>query len=129
MTVIRRRLREDVMTQRITAIVEQGRLRPIVPLDLPEGTTVELVIVPAVPPEPPKPQRTPESVRAALAALAAIPMEPGPEFNGQDHNGEADDPLLRLAGTIESDVTDAADRHDQYLGQALADELHGRGNG
>jgi predicted DNA-binding antitoxin AbrB/MazE fold protein len=73
------------MTQRIIAVFEQGRLRPTAPLDLPEGATVELVIGPVSPPEP-KPQRTPESVRAALAALAAIPMEPGPEFNGRDHD-------------------------------------------
>ena len=77
---------EDVMTQRITAIVEQGRLRPTVPLDLPEGTEVRLVIEPAAPPEPPKPPRTPESVRAAIARIEALPMEPGPDFSGRDHD-------------------------------------------
>jgi predicted DNA-binding antitoxin AbrB/MazE fold protein len=77
---------EDVMTQRITAIVEQGRLRPTVPLDLPEGTEVRVVIEPVPSPEPAKPQRTPESVRAAIAALAALPEEPGPEFSGRDHD-------------------------------------------
>jgi len=74
------------MTHRITAVVEQGRLRPTVPLNLPEGTEVEVVIVPAAPPEPPKPQPTPESVRAAVAKIAALPMEPGPDFSGRDHD-------------------------------------------
>lgn len=116
------------MIQRITAVVEGGRLRPTVPLELPEGTKVELVISPAAPAEAPKPRRTPESVRAAIAALAALPEEPGPEFSGWEHDKVLSDPLLQLAGAIESDVTDAGERHDAYLGQTLADELHGRGN-
>lgn len=36
------------------------------------------------------------------------------------------DPLLALAGTLESDVTDVAERHDHYLGQALYAELRGQ---
>ena len=32
------------MTRRITAVVEQGRLRPTTPLDIPEGTEVEVTI-------------------------------------------------------------------------------------
>jgi predicted DNA-binding antitoxin AbrB/MazE fold protein len=74
------------MTQRITAIVEQGRLRPAVPLDLPEGTEVQVTIESAGPAGETKPQRTPESVRAAVARIAALPMEPGPEFSGRDHD-------------------------------------------
>jgi plasmid stability protein len=35
-----------------------------------------------------------------------------------------DDPLLKLAGCITSDVGDAADRHDYYIGQAIYDEMH-----
>ncbi|WP_416670486.1 hypothetical protein [Egbenema bharatensis] len=35
-----------------------------------------------------------------------------------------DDPLLQLAGCITSDVGDAADRHDYYLGKAIYDEMH-----
>lgn len=34
-----------------------------------------------------------------------------------------DDPLLQLAGCITSDVGDAADRHDYYLGKAVYDEM------
>ncbi len=35
----------------------------------------------------------------------------------------ASDPLLKWAGAFESDVPDAAERHDYYLGQALYEEL------
>ena len=31
----------------------------------------------------------------------------------------ADDPLLQLAGTLECDVKDVAERHDDYIGMSL----------
>jgi hypothetical protein len=37
-----------------------------------------------------------------------------------------DDPLLQLAGIVDSDVPDVGERHDEYIGQALYDELQGR---
>jgi predicted DNA-binding antitoxin AbrB/MazE fold protein len=74
------------MSQHITAIVEQGRLRPTVPLNLPEGAQVELVIMPAAPSPPGEGWRDPERVRATIAELAALPAEPGPEFSGRDHD-------------------------------------------
>jgi hypothetical protein len=33
------------------------------------------------------------------------------------------DPFMKWAGAFQSDVPDAADRHDYYIGQALAEEL------
>jgi predicted DNA-binding antitoxin AbrB/MazE fold protein len=48
------------MIQRITAVVEQGRLRPTTPLALTEGAEVQIVI---------------ESV-----------TEPPPKFSGRDHD-------------------------------------------
>ena len=33
-----------------------------------------------------------------------------------------EDPLLNLLGSIQSDISDVAQRHDEYLGQALAME-------
>jgi hypothetical protein len=42
---------------------------------------------------------------------------------------ETADPLLQLAGTLEADVTDIGERHDHYIGEALAGELRGRGHG
>ncbi len=34
------------------------------------------------------------------------------------------DPLVRLFGTISSDVTDVAEQHDYYISQAVSQELH-----
>jgi hypothetical protein len=35
----------------------------------------------------------------------------------------AEDPLAALIGTLECKATDIAERHDDYIGQALAKEL------
>jgi AF2212-like len=73
------------MTQRITAVVEQGRLRPTVPLGLAEGAEVQIIILPTAPAagEPPQPKR---SAKDVIAAIAALPTESGPEFAGRDHD-------------------------------------------
>lgn len=34
-----------------------------------------------------------------------------------------DDPLIQLFGTLESDLTDIAEQHDDYIGRALAHKL------
>ncbi len=36
-----------------------------------------------------------------------------------------EDPLEALVGTLECEVTDVAEHHDEYIGQALAKELQG----
>jgi hypothetical protein len=36
------------------------------------------------------------------------------------------DPLMRWAGALDSEVSDVAERHDDYLGNALAETLPGR---
>ena len=35
------------------------------------------------------------------------------------------DPLIALVGTLESDVTDLGERHDDYIAEALLAELWG----
>ena len=35
------------------------------------------------------------------------------------------DPLLALAGTLSSEVTDISQQHDEYIGQALWAEMRG----
>jgi len=35
-----------------------------------------------------------------------------------------DDPIAGLVGTLTADVDDLGDRHDEYLGEAIASELH-----
>ncbi|MFB0534322.1 MAG: hypothetical protein ACETWR_05000 [Anaerolineae bacterium] len=37
----------------------------------------------------------------------------------------AEDPLEALIGSLECEVTDVAEHHDYYIGQALAKELRG----
>ncbi len=54
--------------------------------------------------------KTPEAVAADLIA--------------QRIGGDGD-PLMRWAGAIDIQPNDVAERHDHYLGQALADELRG----
>jgi predicted DNA-binding antitoxin AbrB/MazE fold protein len=66
------------MTQRITAVFEQGHLRPTTPLDLAEGTEVQIVIESVAQP-PHKPRRSPEEVRKIIAEIAAMPEEGGPD--------------------------------------------------
>ncbi len=41
----------------------------------------------------------------------------------------AKDPLIQLSGSIQADVTDVSERHDDYIGQALYDEMRGRQDG
>ena len=40
----------------------------------------------------------------------------------------ADDPLEKWIGAIRTGVTDWADRHDYYIGQALWEEMRGKGD-
>ena len=69
------------MSIRCTAVVEAGRLRPKTPLDLTEGTEVELVIIQQAAPCPTR------SAAEILAEIAALPIEPGGrEFTGRDHD-------------------------------------------
>ncbi len=69
------------MTETITAIVENGMLRPEKPLTLEDGTAVQLVILPARKAPP-----SMDKVREAIARIAELPMEEGPEFSGRDHD-------------------------------------------
>jgi hypothetical protein len=39
--------------------------------------------------------------------------------------GTSDDPLMKWADAIDSKLGDVAERHDHYLGQALAEEVRG----
>ena len=61
------------MTTQFTAIVESGRLRPTVPVELPEGATVEVTIVA---PQEPRPGGSPAEILAGIAALSTDPVDP-----------------------------------------------------
>ena len=51
---------------------------------------------------------TPEALAGDWVARRAIELE--------------NDPLMRWAGAIDSEIADVAERHDEYLGQALHQE-------
>jgi predicted DNA-binding antitoxin AbrB/MazE fold protein len=74
------------MSERITAVVENGVLRPTVPLGLADGTRVELTLAVADGPRPvPAQTRSPAEI---LAEIAALPNEcPAPDPNtARDHD-------------------------------------------
>ena len=55
--------------------------------------------------------KTPEVVAAQCIELSVVPPE--------------DDPLLKWMGAFSSGPGDAAERHDYYIGEALAKEMRG----
>jgi predicted DNA-binding antitoxin AbrB/MazE fold protein len=69
------------MSQTISAIYENGVLRPEKPLEVSEGTQVELVITVL---ENKKQNKTPAEL---LAEIAALPSEgKGEKFSNRDHD-------------------------------------------
>jgi hypothetical protein len=58
----------------------------------------------------------------ALQALSQqLATQPSSEFTFPT----AEDPLLKLIGSIDVDIPDLAENHDDYIGQALYQELRG----
>ena len=72
------------MNETITAIVENGMLRPETPLALPDGTRVNItVLASAARIHGIVPNR---ATKDAVKQLASTPLEPGPHFSGRDHD-------------------------------------------
>lgn len=74
------------MTLQLTAVFENGVLRPTQPLALPEGTTVQVLLLspPASAAQPLPGQRTPAEI---LDEIAALPVEgSGDAFTSRDHD-------------------------------------------
>ena len=74
-------LQRVTMTHRIHAIFEKGVFRPVQPVNLDEGSRVEIEFETVTPPPDPK------ELLKALDAIAALPCE-GPDdgFSGADHD-------------------------------------------
>jgi predicted DNA-binding antitoxin AbrB/MazE fold protein len=69
------------MTFTLQAIYEQGMLRLMQPVDLPEGTSVKVIITPN---DSTQEEKNPADI---LAQIAALPLESEPEnFAGRDHD-------------------------------------------
>ena len=73
----------------------------------------------------------PDALEQALAQTAAQANQSTEELilklltqNLIPETEEQTDPLMALFGSISSDVPDAADRHDYYIGKAIYDEMH-----
>ena len=70
------------MTKQVEAVYEQGRLRPLEPLDLPEGARLRVIVVTGD--EAGVRRATPAE---QLAEIAALPPEGAAEpFSGADHD-------------------------------------------
>jgi len=69
------------MTTTVDAVYEEGLLRLMEPVALPEGTEVEVTITTR---SPARNGKTPAEI---LKEIASIPLENGgPEFSGRDHD-------------------------------------------
>jgi predicted DNA-binding antitoxin AbrB/MazE fold protein len=69
------------MTKQIEAIFERGVLRPVEPIDVPEGERLQLIVITH--------RETHDNGKAAtsLAEIAALPMEgQSGAFSGRDHD-------------------------------------------
>ena len=73
-------------------------------LELPDGTWAELE----------------RSARERRWTPQAVAVE---ILNNQLTDTVDKDPLIRLFGSIETDITDGAERHDDYIGNAIAQSL------
>ena len=69
------------MTKEIEAVYERGMIRPLQPLELPEGARLDLIVITH---EQPKPDGNAAKI---LAEIAALPVEgPGDAFSGGEHD-------------------------------------------
>jgi predicted DNA-binding antitoxin AbrB/MazE fold protein len=65
----------------IRAVYQNGVFRPLQPLEIKEGTEVEVTV-----PKKRIHHPTPEEVNKALQEIADLPLQPGPSFTGEDHD-------------------------------------------
>jgi predicted DNA-binding antitoxin AbrB/MazE fold protein len=71
----------STMTKEIEAVYEQGMIRPLEPLELPEGARLDLIVITH---EEPKPNGNAAQI---LAEIAALPLEGSSDaFAGRDHD-------------------------------------------
>jgi hypothetical protein len=64
-----------------------------------------------------------QSLQLRAKQLGKTPEVVAAECIAQSIGSEADDPLLKWAGAIDSQPSDVAERHDDYLGQSVANDL------
>ena len=69
------------MTRQVEAVYEQGRLRPLEPLELPEGARLRLILVTR---DEASARQTPAEIMAEIASLPLEGEDDG--FSGRDHD-------------------------------------------
>jgi predicted DNA-binding antitoxin AbrB/MazE fold protein len=70
------------MTKQVEAVYEKGQLRPLEPLELPEGARLRVIVM--TDEDDGARSRTPAEV---LSEIAALPSEGGTdEFSGREHD-------------------------------------------
>jgi predicted DNA-binding antitoxin AbrB/MazE fold protein len=69
------------MSIRVKAIYESGMIRPVAPLELAEGTRLDIIVVTYEKPQPNV------NVTELLAEIAALPLEGASDsFRGREHD-------------------------------------------
>lgn len=69
------------MTKEIQAVYEQGMIRPLQPLELPEGARLDVIVITHEQP------RANGNAAEMLAEIAALPLEsPNDTFAGREHD-------------------------------------------
>jgi predicted DNA-binding antitoxin AbrB/MazE fold protein len=69
------------MTKEIEAVYEQGVIRPLQPLDLPEGSRLAVIVITH------EELRTTSNAVEIIAEIAALPLEGSTdEFSGREHD-------------------------------------------
>ena len=69
------------ITKEIEAVYEQGMIRPLQPLELPEGARLDVIVITHEQP------RTNGNTAEVLAEIAALPLEGSSDaFAGRDHD-------------------------------------------
>jgi hypothetical protein len=79
-------------------------------IDLPEALQQSLLSQAA------QTHTTPEQFIIQLLTQNLIPNTPPSDLTN--------DPLFQLIGCIDSDILDVAEKHDEYIGQAISEEIH-----
>jgi predicted DNA-binding antitoxin AbrB/MazE fold protein len=69
------------MTKEIEAVYEQGMIRPLQPLELPEGARLDVIVI--IHEQP----RANEKTAEMLAEIAALPLDGSSDaFSGREHD-------------------------------------------
>ncbi|PIY48410.1 MAG: hypothetical protein COZ05_03225 [Armatimonadetes bacterium CG_4_10_14_3_um_filter_59_10] len=66
-----------------------------------------------------------EVLEKMAGGLGKQPGELGTEWVVKALQRIAEDPLLKYAGAVNSGISDLAERHDHYMGEAIAAEMRG----